>query len=177
MLDKLPDPARTVCAVAAFTGLTRSELRGLKWSDYNGTTLNVQRKVLNGRIGALKTDAREAEVFVLPVLRKILAEYRKAFPSLGDGWIFRGERMLNPLDLDNMSRRDIPQFVKWYGWHAFRRGLGTRLNDMGVDAKTIQAILRHANVSTTLAHYVRPDAKRAADAMKKFDAIVKKLLK
>jgi len=28
---KLPEPARTVCAVAAFTGLTRSELRGLKW--------------------------------------------------------------------------------------------------------------------------------------------------
>ena len=30
MLDNLFDPARTVCAVAAFTGLTRSELRGLK---------------------------------------------------------------------------------------------------------------------------------------------------
>jgi integrase len=30
MLDKLPEPARTVCAVAAFTGLARSELRGLK---------------------------------------------------------------------------------------------------------------------------------------------------
>jgi hypothetical protein len=30
MLDKLPEPARTVCAVAEFTGLTRSELKGLK---------------------------------------------------------------------------------------------------------------------------------------------------
>jgi integrase len=36
MLDKLPEPARTVCAVAAFTGLTRSELRGLKWEGYDG---------------------------------------------------------------------------------------------------------------------------------------------
>ena len=177
MLDKLPDPARTVCAVAAFTGLTRSELKGLKWSDYSGTTLKVQRKVLDGRIGALKTDAREAEVFVLPVLRKILAEYRKTFPSLGDGWMFRGEKMLNSLDLDNLSRRDIPQFVKWYGWHAFRRGLATRLNDMGIDAKTIQQILRHANVSTTTAHYIRPDAEHSAAALKKFDAAVKKLIK
>jgi integrase len=33
MLDKLPEPALMVCAVAAFTGLTRSELMGLKWSD------------------------------------------------------------------------------------------------------------------------------------------------
>ena len=30
MLDKLPEPARTVCAVAAFIGLARSELKGLK---------------------------------------------------------------------------------------------------------------------------------------------------
>jgi hypothetical protein len=28
-------------------------------------------------------------------------------------------------------------------WHAFRRGLGARLNDLGVDGKTIQSILRH----------------------------------
>lgn len=33
MLDKLPEPARTVCAVAAFTGLIRSELHGLEWTD------------------------------------------------------------------------------------------------------------------------------------------------
>jgi len=33
MLDKLPEPARTVCAVAAFTGLARSELKGLQWED------------------------------------------------------------------------------------------------------------------------------------------------
>jgi integrase len=33
MLQKLPEPARTVCAVAAFTGLSASELRGLRWQD------------------------------------------------------------------------------------------------------------------------------------------------
>lgn len=177
MLDKLPDPARTVVAVAAFTGLTRSELKGLKWTDIDGDVLKVQRKVLDGRVGSLKTDAREAAVYILPVLRKILAKYRAAFPAVGDGWVFRGEKMLNPLDLDNLSRRDIPQFVKWYGWHAFRRGLATRLNDMGIGAKTIQQILRHANVSTTTAHYIRPDAEHSAAAMKKFDAAVKKLIK
>jgi integrase len=45
MLDKLPEPARTVCAVAALTGLTRSELKGLKWTDYDGDTISVKRKV------------------------------------------------------------------------------------------------------------------------------------
>jgi integrase len=46
MLDKLPEPARTVIAVAAFTGLTRSELRGLKWTDYEGESINVRRKIM-----------------------------------------------------------------------------------------------------------------------------------
>jgi len=30
MLEKLPEPAKTVCATAAFTGLSASELRGLR---------------------------------------------------------------------------------------------------------------------------------------------------
>ena len=36
MLEKLPEPARTVCATAAFTGLSASELRGLRWQDFTG---------------------------------------------------------------------------------------------------------------------------------------------
>jgi site-specific recombinase XerD len=38
---------------------------------------------------------------------------------------------------------------QWHGWHAFRRGLATNLHALGVDDKTIQAILRHSNVSLT----------------------------
>jgi hypothetical protein len=37
----------------------------------------------------------------------------------------------------------------WHGWHAFRRGLATNLHQMGVDDLTIEAILRHSNVSVT----------------------------
>jgi hypothetical protein len=57
-----------------------------------------------------------------------------------------GWRLLpRPLDLDNLSRRDIPQYINgaWFGWHAFRRGLGTKLNETGVDDTEIQSILRH----------------------------------
>jgi len=171
MLDKLPEPARTVCAVAAFTGLTRSELRGLKWSDFDGESIAVRRKVWNDHIGAPKTEAREAGVYVIGLLRKILAKYKTAFPSVGDGWIFRGEKLLRPLDLDNLSRRDIPQYINgaWFGWHAFRRGLGTRLNEAGVDDKDIQSILRHADVSTTQAYYILPNHERAEAGMRKLD--------
>jgi integrase len=117
--------------VAAFTGLARSELKGLKWEDYDGETINVRRKIWNDHVGAPKTEAREAGVYVVPLLRKILAKYKASYPSVGEGWIFRGEKMLRPLDLDNLSRRDIPQYINgaWFGWHAFRGGLGTKLNE------------------------------------------------
>ena len=51
---------------------------------------------------------------------------------------------------------------EWHGWHAARRGLGTNLYRLGVPEKTIQAILRHANVSTTNTFYI----KSAADDMR-----------
>ncbi len=169
MLDKLPEPGRTVCAVAAFTGLTRSELRGLKWSDYDGETVCVQRKIWNDHIGAPKTEAREAGIYVIPILRKILTKYKASFPPIGDGWMFRGEKMLRPLDLDNLSRREIPQHINgaWFGWHAFRRGLRTRLNEAGVNDKDIQSILRHADASTTMAYYVLSNLERAKAGMRK----------
>jgi integrase len=176
MLDKLPEPARTVCAVAAFTGLTRSELKGLKWEDYDGEMISVRRKIWKDHIGATKTEAREAGIFVIPLLGKILVKYKKAFPIGKEGWMFRGEKLLRPLDLDNLSRREIPQYINgaWFGWHAFRRGLGTRLNEAGVDDKEIQSILRHADISTTQAYYILPNRKRAEAGLKKLGRVARK---
>jgi len=176
MLDKLPEPARTVCAVAAFTRFTRSELMGLKWSDYDGKEISIQRKIWSGKEGAPKTEAREAGVFVVPLLRRILTKYKKDYPAGKDGWIFRGEKLLRPINLDNLSRRGIPQHINgaWFRWHAFRRGLGTRLNEAGVDSKEIQSILRHADVSTTMAFYVLPDQKRAQKGLKKLEQVARK---
>lgn len=170
MLDKVQESARTVCAVAAFTGLTRSALRDLKWSDYDGTSINVQRKIWMQHVGAPKTNARIARVPVVPVLKTILRKYKPDFAAGEGGWMFCGEKLMWRLDLDNLSRRNIPQYINgaWFGWHAFRRGLGTRLNEAGVDDKTIQSILRHANVSTTQAYYILPDHKRAEAGLKKF---------
>ena len=171
MLERLPEPARAVCATAAFTGLSASELRGLRWQDYDGETLTSQ-KVWRTHVGQPKTDARSGAVPVIPVLKKILDSYREKFPAKGE-FIFRGDKRGFALNLDNLSRRVIsPAIPDWSGWHGFRRGLGTRLFYMGTDAKTVQSILRHANVSTTMAHYVLPDPEEAKAAMQKFNRVL-----
>lgn len=42
---------------------------------------------------------------------------------------------------DHEFKRDASR-PEWHGWHAFRRGLGTTLAELGVDDLTIQRILR-----------------------------------
>jgi site-specific recombinase XerD len=55
---------------------------------------------------------------------------------------------------------------KVIGWHTFRHSLGTNLRSLGVDIKTAQELLRHANSRTTLDIYTQavPAAKRKASA-------------
>jgi integrase len=45
--------------------------------------------------------------------------------------------------------------VEWHGWHAFRRGLASNLNELHVPDLTIQRILRHSNVATTRKAYIK----------------------
>jgi integrase len=56
-------------------------------------------------------------------------------------------------DHEYSRRSDLPE---WHGWHAFRRGLATNLNDLGVLDLTIQRILRHSDVTTTRQAYIKP---------------------
>jgi hypothetical protein len=109
----------------------------------SAATITKDKRVAlwNGEEGAPRTEAREAGVFMVPLLTEILKNYKKAYLAGKADWIFRGEKLLRPINLDNLSRRDIPQHINgaWFGRQAFRRGQRTRLNEAGVDAKEIQA--------------------------------------
>jgi hypothetical protein len=72
---------------------------------------------------------------------------------------------------DHIFERD-KAFPEWHGWHAARRGLGTNLYRLGVPEKTIQAILRHANVSTTNTYYIKSAAEDTRVAMAKLESLV-----
>jgi len=79
------------------------------------------------------------------------------------------------LNMNNLLARVIAPALReasitsWRGWHACRRGLGTNLYRLGVPDVVIQRILRHANVSTTTAYYVKPAADDVRDAMAKLE--------
>jgi integrase len=72
---------------------------------------------------------------------------------------------------DHEFERD-KMLPEWHGWHAARRGLGTNLYRLGVPEKAIQAILRHANVSTTNTYYIKSAADDTRAAMAKLEKFV-----
>jgi integrase len=90
------------------------------------------------------------------------------------GLIFRSDAG-KPLNLDELAADVIrPAFkaagLTWHGWHAFRRGLATNLHRLGVPDKTIQAVLRHANVAVTQACYIKTVDADAAAAMRSLES-------
>jgi integrase len=132
--------------VAAFTGLREGEICGLRWSDYNGEELKVQRTVWRTHVGETKNVESEASVPVISVLRDLLEEHRSRGRAQTHDFIFSGGKKGFSLNLDNLSRRVVKPAIgdRWRGWHAFRRGLGTNLSELGVDDGIIQTLLRHA---------------------------------
>src|SRR5205085_10178348 len=109
MLTATPEPARTVIAVAAFSGLRHSELRGLRWPDFTGDELRVCRTVWRRHVSEPKTKASAAPVPVLPFLCRSLGEHRRH--CHGDGYIFAGPTGV-PLNLGNLVRRIIKHSLK-----------------------------------------------------------------
>jgi integrase len=181
MLAALPEPARTAVLVISLTGLRVSELKGLRWEDFDGEVLNVRRSVWSGVVNDTKTLSSRAPVPVVAPVREALEAHRKRNPH-GNGWIFAGERKGEPLRLENEVRRVIkPALTKaglsWHGWHGFRRGVGTNLNRLGVDDSVIQSILRHGDISTTQTFYIRPVPVEATKAMKALARAFKSALK
>jgi len=174
MLERLPEPARAVVAVAAFSGLRESEIRGIRWEDYDGQFIHVRRSVWRTHVGDTKTRESKNAVPVIEPLRKILDAHRRSNGK--SDWIFAGEKMGRPLHLDNLCRREIKPVVgdRWHGWHGFRRGLATVLFGLGVPAEVAQTILRHEDVATTQAHYLMLKSKaEGSAAMKRLGRIVR----
>ena len=171
MIDALDEPAATVVATAAFSGLRKAEIQGLKWEDLKDGELHVQRSAWRTTaIQEVKTEASKGGVPVIPILAEHLEEHRNGFPK--EGFIFTGSKMGRPLDLHNLANRVIrPALndakIPWCGWHGFRRGLATNLHTLGVPDTDVQRLLRHANVRVTQDSYIKVETGVKKAAMNK----------
>ena len=200
MLALVPANARTIVALAAYSGLSRSEIQGLLWEGFTGSEVMILSSVVRGQRGEPKTKARNDAVPLIKPLREMLELHRLKLGNPASGVMFPTSTG-NPICLHNLYhdfikpaldrcamcklgedahrkadheyQRDasLPQ---WHGWHAFRRGLATNLHDLGVDDKTTQRILRHSTVAMTQRAYIKTLPQQVVDAMAQFEAEVAK---
>jgi len=85
------EPYRVMVILAGCLGLSRSELTGLQWSnfDWEGATLTIRRGMVNNHVGNPKTQARRKPVPLAPELIRILKEWRLLSPYASDSdWVF-----------------------------------------------------------------------------------------
>jgi integrase len=162
--------------LAGSTGLRRSEMIALTWTDVNTLTLevNVLRSCVRNRFGDTKTECSRRPVPLHPLVLAALLDWKEEslykkdadflFPSIR----LNGEKPLSPDSLLKRSIRPALQRAgivgKQIGWHNFRHSLATNLRAMGVDVKVAQELLRHANSRTTLDIYTRAVSQQKRDA-------------
>jgi len=185
LLPLLPLRERAMVMLAGSTGLRRSEMFALRWSDICFVTMQVfvTKAIVRNHIGKVKTPASRKPVPLHRSVLAILSEWRSE-SAYGDAVDFlfpsirrNGSQPLFPdMVLNKIIRpalREAGIVGKTIGWHSFRHSLATNLRSMGVDVKVAQELLRHANSRITLDLYTRAvsSEKRAASG-KQFDLLM-----
>jgi integrase len=177
LLRELPLRERAMVMIAGSTGLRRSELFALRWSDVNFFTMEIAviRSCVRNHFGETKTEASRKPVPLHESVSDVLASWRNASPySSNDDFLFPSLRMngTQPLVPDMVLKKSIRPALeraaitgKVIGWHSFRHSLATNLRSLGVDVKVAQELLRHANSRITMdlyTHAVSADKRSAS---------------
>lgn len=145
------------------TGLRRSELLGLKWSDidFDGNTLHVQRAVVQTK-GKIVIDRPKTATSdrVIPFSAEF-GSYLKKFQSDNE-YVLGTNGVMSP----GTYAKNFSEFMKKLSAttgvpvltpHELRHTYGTLRREEGVDIYTIQKVMGHADISITADIYVHND--------------------
>lgn len=175
LLPHIKEPYRTMIIVAQCLGLRVSEIVALKWSDFDFENLNllVQRSIVHGREGAVKTEYSRDTVPLDRQLVSVLYEWRQQAPFQGvNDWLFANPRTGRPYHQEEIQKKPLKNAAiaagigPEIGWHTFRHSYRSWLDATGAPLKVQQELMRHASITTTMNVYGRamPSIKREANS-------------
>jgi integrase len=189
ILKSLPSPLhQTLVLTCAATALRASEILSLRWSDilWIEGRIRVSKRWAKGEDGETKTDASDGYVPLHAVLAQHLRAWRKqtAFAKSAD-FVFPSmkARGRKPLYASTFVADYLRPAAKKagvhiedgqrFGLHNLRHSLSNWLvNKAKVEPKTVQGILRHAKIQTTLDLYTQEDSDETRAAQGEFLAAV-----
>jgi len=168
-LGKLSNDDRRLMSLLIFTGMRRGEVLGLHWEDIDAEAgwIHVVRNAVfpggknDAVIGTPKTEKGKRSIPLDPVLWELLQ------PVLDTGYVIGGDAPITKM-VYNRTMQRIERKIDMHGAtaHIFRHSYATMLNATGASPKTIQGIIGHADISTTMNRYVHSDKEQEVEAVK-----------
>ena len=106
VLPHVREPYRTMVLVAGCLGLRAGEIVGLQWADFDSDklTLLVQRGVVHGRVGDVKTEYSRDFVPLAPELVGELLAYRQHCHQTQEGWLFANPATDKPYHQEEIQK-------------------------------------------------------------------------
>lgn len=154
-----------------YTGLRRGELLALRWSDID-TAIHVRRAAhFEGNkpveMPTTKTMAGQREIPILPQLAQALENVPRGvglvFRAAGGGMLTESAWKSGWAAYNNMLKREGAE--REIRSHDLRHTYATILYDAGIDVKSSQYLLGHANVSVTMQIYTHLSNERKAKSV------------
>ena len=160
------DRLEALYVLAVYTGLRRSEILGLKWTDVDleAATLSVQRSLERG--GTLNPPKRNKSRRTVKLtgqaveaLRSHRARQNEERLRLGSLWedhdLVFPNQVGKPMNADNLYHREFKPLLKKAGlsgftFHSLRHTFATLLCSKNVNPKIVQEVLGHATISQTM---------------------------
>ena len=179
-IENLPQRLKVMYMLLLTTGIRRGECFGLQWGDvnFNESIIQIQRNVTYSTAGVLvgrtKTVTGERIVPMTKRLVDLLREYKelenKTSPISNDTFLFHTETSLNTPQDPTYLTKHMRRFMKRVGLpdmspHDLRHTCASLLIQSGVDIKSVQDIMGHADASTTLNYYVKSDINKMKNAV------------
>ena len=185
ILKSLSSPLHyTLVLICAATALRSSEILALRWNDvlWGEGRIRISKRWAKGEDGETKTDVSDGYVPLHPTLAGHLCAWQResphaketdfVFPSLRargrkplSSSVFVADHLRPAAKKAGVHIEDGQRF----GLHNLRHSLSNWLvNKAKVEPKTVQAILRHAKIQTTLDLYTQEDSDETRAAQGEF---------
>jgi integrase len=175
----------TLVLTAAATALRASEILSLRWSDIEWMEDRIRvskRWAHGGGDGETKTEASDGHVPMHPMLANHLRQWHRETPYQKDtDFVFASLKMRGRVPMSTGSfLKDylrpaaiaagvqIPKGCR-FGLHNLRHSLSNWLtNTAKVEPKTVQGMLRHSKIETTMNLYTQDDDDNKLEAQGKY---------
>lgn len=166
-LDRLEERDQLFIALALHTGMRRGEIYALRWEqiDLDSRMIHVRNAVkLAGNIPVIGLPKSKAGIRDVPINEPLLNLMRRC--SREEGFVITGERNPNgAMSSCGMNRQwqRIKRKIDVHGAtpHVFRHTFATLIQPH-TDIKTLQTIMGHADIETTLDRYTHTVNKNIA---------------